>query len=609
MAVPAYATDLVDITTSFTTGWSLISEGGGGQNAISAPETDDFIQGTECVSRNPFSTSVRGIIYDKVTTVAVAADDAVFIWWKADVAQALDTKAGGGIRLVIGISTTAYRQYFVAGNDNYALGGWRCTPIDPTNAGDLNRGTPGSPPYSFFGVAFDVPGAGPSKGFPFKIDMIRHGRTIDVTAGEIANPATIDALTTHADGTVRRWGIIQGTDTGATQQGIINWGTGATAVYSRDNGRAITLVDTEFAAASFTQIIFNNASTDVVWDTFNIQALGTNNRGIITINNNATVTISNSSITGINTTADGGTNSVWDGTKWNGCNAVTSNGGSFLGCEILVPTVAIDSSAFIYNVATDTDGKLDDMSFSKGVNAHHAIELGLNSPLSVTFRSMNSIGFSATNNVNDSTIYVKRTTGTVTINLVDCTGNFSYKTDGATVVIVANPVTTTITVRSSIDNSLLEGSTVLLHASDGTGDLPYLDSVSLTRSGTTVTVSHTGHGLVTGNYVIIRGTDQSEYKGVFEITFINVNSYTYQIATTPTSPATGTPTATGVVIFGETPLSGQLSDTRTFSVNQNVTGWARKASTSPYFREFSLAGNVINSSSGLSLNILLISDE
>jgi hypothetical protein len=64
MAVPAYATDLTDITTSFAAGWALVSEGGGGQNALTSPETDDFIQGTNCVSRNPFSSSIRGIIYN-----------------------------------------------------------------------------------------------------------------------------------------------------------------------------------------------------------------------------------------------------------------------------------------------------------------------------------------------------------------------------------------------------------------------------------------------------------------------------------------------------------------------------------------------------------------
>ena len=612
MAVPAYATDLVDITTSFTTGWSLISEGGGGQNSLTAPETDDFIQGTQCVSRNPFSTSVRGIIYDTVTAVTVAADDAVFIWWKADVAQALDTKAGGGIRLVLGISLTAYRQYYVAGNDNYALGGWRCTPIDPTNTGSLNRGTPGNPPYDFFGVAFDVTGAGASKGFPFKIDMIRHGRTIDVTAGEIANPATIDALTTHADGTVRRWGIIQGTDTGATQQGIINWGTGATAVYSRDSGRVITFIDTEFTSASFTQIVFNNASTDVIWDTFSIQALGTNNRGIITINNNANVTISNSSITGINTTADGGTNSVWDGTKWNGCNAVTSNGGSFLNCEILVPTVAADASGFIYNGTVDPDGELDGMSFSKGTNAHHAIEFTSNAPATMTLRDCNFTGFNATINSNDSALYFVDTGVDVnwTINLVGCTGNISYKKvrAGDTVTLVADPVTLELLVQDTA-GSPIENARVLIEAGAG-GSLPSDASVSITRTGSVATVTHTAHGLSNNDKVVIRGADQNEYVGIKTITNVTINTYDFTVVGTPTTPATGTILSTFVLLEGFTNASGIINVSRTYSLNQPLSSRSkvRKSTSSPYYKTAPVVGT-INATSGLSVTVVMLSDE
>ena len=99
MAVPEYATDLTDITTSFTIDWNLVSEGGGGQNSLTAPETDDYIQGTEAVSRNPFSTSIRGVAYDRAA-ITVATDDAVFHWWKADVAAALDSFANGGVHLI-----------------------------------------------------------------------------------------------------------------------------------------------------------------------------------------------------------------------------------------------------------------------------------------------------------------------------------------------------------------------------------------------------------------------------------------------------------------------------------------------------------------------------
>ena len=442
MAVPAYATDLTDITTSFSTGWSLISEGGGGQNAITAPETDDFIQGTESVSRNPFSSSIRGVQFAAGTTI-IAADDAVYYWWKADVAAALDTLAGGGVSLNMGSSTTAYDLYSVAGNNTYAIGGWRCSPIDPVAAtASRTVGTPGA--NTQFGVSYDVPATGPTKGFPFKCDMIRHGRSIDVTAGEIANPATWNALAAESDLTANRYGIVAGAPTGAEVQGVVNWGTAAAFVYSRDANRSIVLVDTcGFTATDFTQLIFNNASTDLEWTNISVRSLDTLNRGIITVNNNAPVSFFGCSFSDINTTADGGTNSVWDGSTWRRCNAITSAGGSFLNCNFLAPTVVANTSVLVYNIATNPSGILDGTSFTKGTNAHHAIEFGTASPLSLDLNNIDFSGFSASNNVNDSMLHIKRTTGTVTINLSGVTvnggaGALTYRTDGATVVLVAS---------------------------------------------------------------------------------------------------------------------------------------------------------------------------
>lgn len=606
MAVPSYATDLVDIVTSFSTGWSLTSEGGGGQNALTAPETDDFIQGTESVSRNPFSTSIRGIIYDKVTTVAVAAGDAVFYWWKADVAAALDTFANGGVHLTMGTSTTAYKKFYVAGSDTYALGGWKCIPIDPDNTGSLDRGSPGLPDYDFFGVAYDIPASGPSKGYPFKCDMIRHGRTVDVTDGEIANPASWDTLTIYADTTIRRWGLVQATDTGAQLQGIINWGTAAASVYSRDANRAIVLLDTEFTISSFTQLIFNNASTDLEWDGMSITALGTNNRGIITINNNASVSITTSVITDIDTTADGGTNSVWLGTTWTGCNAVTSNGGSFIAASILSPTVLANTSGFIYDIATDPDGILDGMEFSEGGNLHHAIEFGITSPLSMTLNDIDFSGFSASINVNNSTFHIKRTSGTVTINLVGCSGNFGYRTDGATVVLVQDPVTTTVNVKDTLGNNIT-GARVYLEAADGTGDLPYQDSVSISSGATLATVTHTAHGLSTNNWVNIVGATTSSINGAKQITVLTVNSYTYP-DTSNVGAVGGTITSTGVVINEVTSGTGTVTDTRTFGVNQPVVGWSRKSTASPLYIT-SIISTIINNVNGVTISSIMVSDE
>ena len=473
MAVPAYATDLVDITTSFTTNWNLITEGGGGQNAITAPERDDGIyddgSGVVCVSRNPFSTSVRGVAYDRAL-ITVATDDAVFYWWKADVAAALDTQASAGVRLVAGSTLTAYRQYYVAGSDTYAKGGWRCTPIDVTNAGDLDRGTPGSPDYDTFGIMFDVPGSGPSKGFPFKLSMVRHGREISVTAGEVADPATWDKLATHAEDGTRRWGIVQETDTGAAMQGIVRWGTGATAVYSRDSNRAIVFADTQgYTVTDFTQLLFANASTDVVWNGITFISLDTLNRGLVSIANNASVDLLGCTFIDIGTTTDGGSNSTFDGSTWIGCDPITAAGGSFVGITVEDSTAALNTSAFVYNETADPGTILAGASFVAGATtANHAIEFGLSSPTSITLDGVSFSGYNAANNTNDSAIHIKRTSGTVTINLTNGADSPSYRTDGATVVIQQS-VTLTLA-------PLIAGSAITI--ADSTDQTVYFDTGS-----------------------------------------------------------------------------------------------------------------------------------
>ena len=611
MAVPAYATDLTDITTDFTNNWNLITEGGGGQNAITAPETDDFVQGTACVSRNPFSTSIRGIAYDRAL-ITVASGDCVFIWWKADVAQALDTIAGGGVRLVMGATLTDYRQYYVAGNDTYALGGWRCNALDPTNAGSLDRGTPGTPDYDTFGVAFDVPATGPSKGFPFKIDMIRHGREVTVTDGEVANPATWPLLAAHSDATARRWGIVQGTDTGATVQGIVNWGSPTTRCYSRDANQSIVLVDTlGFTPTDFTQIVFQNSSTDLEWTNVSVLSLDTLNRGIITVNStdNPTVSFLGCQFNDINTTQDGGTNSTWDDSIWRRCNAVTSNGGSFLNCQILESTVAADAGAFVYNETVDPDGELDGMTFTQGTNAHHAIEFGASIPASITLRDMTFTNFDA-DTTNGAALNFLDTTGTITVTLVG-TAQPTFKTAGATIEFVTNPVTVTVNTVTATGTAVGD-CRVFLYATSTTGLLPAGDSVTISNSGTTATVTHTAHGLSTNDRVWIDGASLQANNGVFQITVVNANSYTYTMGSAPGDGAVGgTITSTFVFIYGlSNTTTGVISLTKSIPANQSVAGWARKASPgdTPKYRQGPMAGTV-SSSADSSFNAVMIPDE
>lgn len=479
MAAPSYATDLTDIYTD-TDNFSTV---GGGR--VTDSETDDYIQGNNCWSHDPFSSGTEGGVHDTVTAETIATDDAVYIWTKCDVSATLATHAAGGIQGLIGNATTALKRFYLAGSDDYQYGGWKCYPIDPTLTPSANIGTP-SGVWDHFGVQWYVPASGAAKGYPMKIDAMRHGRQIEITAGDGTTPATWDALSAYDATGTRQWGICQPTETGAAVQGILYWGTASALVYSRDSNRAIVLNDTEWTATDFTQIIFAHASNDVEWDNIGVLALGTNNRGIIDVTADGDITWTNSIFEGIDTTTLLAS-STFDGSRWLSTNEVDGGGASLLNCKILTPTVAADSYGLLWDVATDPNGLLDGMEFSKGANAHHAIELGTNCPSSITIVDWTVTGFSTANGNNDSVIY-NNSGKAVTVNVVGNTGVISYKNGTGASTTVQNTVNTTIKgVPSGAEWRLYEadatqgiiGSTELDGAESHTGgDITYADNYS-----------------------------------------------------------------------------------------------------------------------------------
>lgn len=272
-----------------------------------------------------------------------------------------------------------------------------------------------------------------------------------------------------------------------------------------------------------------------------------------------------------------------------------------------------ESSALIWDVNSDPDGELDGMIFDNLTpSMTHAIEFGTNIPTTITLRNCAfGTNYSATEGgtTGNETFWFRDTSPTsITINLVGCSGNFGYKTDGADITVVADPVTVTVNVLDN-NSSPLFGARVILKASNGTGPLPYQDSVTITRSGSTATVSHTGHGLATNQKVEIKGANEADYNGAKTITFVDANSYTFEMNSPfPSSPATGTITSTGIVIEGITDSSGVITDSRTYSSAQPVVGSVRSASGSPYFKVGPLTGT-ISTTTGLSLTSQLILDE
>jgi hypothetical protein len=441
VAAPVYATDLTDVIADMasTTGWTAL---GGGAGGLVAPETDFYIQGSNCISKAGWSTAVKGMIYLAGAGITVPTTGAVLMWIYFWAPNSMDTSASGGMRACIGSSASAYYEYTVAGSDKLEFGGWFLAAVDPNTAtADFTVGSPTATEQSF-GATIDVPAGGPSKGQPLGIDAIRYGRsTLQYTLGDSGGYATFEGAQSYGDAVTRRWGLLSERDGAYFMSGFHSLGLSGTAVDFRDSNRVIFIRDHVKVASGFNRIEILNASSNVDWENIQITALGTNSPGTI-VHTAGTFDATNCQFTGL------GSFSLLDASVmtdciFRNCGVITAPGSDLRGSIVTGSSVAANTSAVVWDVNQDPSGELDDMTFVRGVNAHHAIEFGTTSPTSISLNGITFTGFNASNGQNDSAIHIKRTTGTVTINVSGVTGTVSYRTDGATVNIV---LSTTLTL-------------------------------------------------------------------------------------------------------------------------------------------------------------------
>jgi hypothetical protein len=265
---------------------------------------------------------------------------------------------------------------------------------------------------------------------------------------------------------------------------------------------------------------------------------------------------------------------------------------------------------------------MDNMIFSKGTNAHHAIDFGTAVTSDITLRNCSFNGFGTTEDGNDAALRFLATTGSLNCNLVGCTVDGAaataanlFKDDaaGIAVTLVFDPVTTLINIKDP-DGNNEQNVRVYLEASDGTGDLPFQQSItSITRSAFTAEVTFgSAHGLNTGEYLKLYGITnvnrQEDLSGAFQVTVTSATVLTYQTTDSGDTSYTGTLTGTGATIYGLTDASGNISSSRTYSNPQPLVGYARKEDDGVnYFKTIDLV-DTVNISTGLTINRRLVSD-
>lgn len=556
------------------------------------------------------SGSVSGIFRTDATsgyytgTTQSASGKHVRTWVMTNNLPYMASEANGGYEFLMYDGTnTGYKTIF--GSDTYP-GGWFPVVIDCALFTTLTLSN-----VQRWGIRcqHDVSGKNAINTW---MDAIRYLDGYYATGGTSSDPITLATIAVADKGTTTLYGygVILENESAYFGYGKLQIGNGATSTYFLMDGQALVFASKP-VATDFYAIIGNGSGCTIVIKDSIIKSAGTlsNTRFVFDMSTSTpnSFTMSGSIINRAAAITFASGQSVQNNT-FNDCGQITHGGATMNGCVVKGYEGTANTSALIYNTAVDPDGEMDNMEFTKGTAATHAIEFGTSSPTTMTLRGINFSGYNASNGQNDSTLHIKRTTGTVTINLIGCNGNISYRTDGATVMLVLDPVTVLITVKDIDTSSVIQGARILLKVSDGT-NFPYNDSVTITSSGTTATVSHTAHGLVTNDWVVISGANQDAYNGVHQITKVDDNSYTYTMVESTASPATGTITATFAIIAGTTDVNGQISDSRTYaSGNQPVIGWARKSTDSPYYKQQPIS-ETVNSSTGLSITVLMIRDE
>lgn len=606
MAAATYTSDLTDIYMwESTTG--VTSFGGGGSAASAGP--DYAIEGTNAVAK-PTSASERGFLYASGASFTIGTDDHFFAWILCSIPGLMATRNNRGLVMCIGDSTSNFVKFHLQGNDTLPFGGIQpyAVRFDNTTSANLRTlvGAPGTTP-SDIGCGSNITGT--ARFDNTGIDATRIGTGYDILLGTGADPEA-DFAGIATDDDIAQEGILKLTNGGYNLQGKLRIGSGATACEFLDSNTNIFLVDTLHALSDFTELLVENAASIITLTNINFVALGTTNKGRLEVlTSAATLTFNNVGFIDFGATVLGSGSSLLDG-RWIGADVVTANGANLSGSSLAGFEGAADTSSLVWNVATNPNGLLDNMTYTMGTVLTHAIEFGLTSPTTMTLTGINFSGYSSSNNVNNSALHIKRTTGTVDITISGGSGTVSYRSDGATVNIISGAVDVNVTATLK-DGTAVDAARVYLKASDGTGPFPFEETVtSISRATTVATVVHTAHGMATNDKIIVQGiTDKvADNYVVKQVTVTDANTYTFVTTDSGSVSYTGTIKVTFVALNGVTNVSGILTLSRVYTANQPVVGWTRKSTSSPYLQEGVLVG-VVNSSTGFNGVAVMLTDE
>ena len=558
----------------------------------------------------------------------------IYMWINIAAAGAFDTLLNNGFSIMVGSDTSNHYMWKIAGGDdaNGWTGGWKLFVVDINNlpTGVITTGTPDHTAINTFGVWIAT--AVSVRADTIFLSQIACAKGLKVTGTSVANglDEVVEWCTDYIN---RAAGMFQKRGSTYFSVGQITIGeAGQTAatIFNSD-GNNVEYEASEFwngtAWASTIPATINNiivdkgTSFDTTITNDNVGISGFIDNKLAFDTSNATSSSFKGGYLKYLRSIAVSSVDTFSGTVFNLNDALSLGAASFDKCTFSTSgTLTIDATTTAFSNNTISSGAgvtgliTPDIEYLTGCTFNsagtgHAVELTSLGDGSLSWTNYLSGYATADGSTGNEAIYVNVASGNLTINVAAGYDVPYIRTAGAIVTVVVNPVTTDIKVIKISDSSVLQNARVLLLASDGTGDLAFEDTVTITSVSTTATVTHTAHGLVTDNKVHIKGVNESEYNGVFVVTVIDVNTYTYTLPSTTTSPATGTILVTGVIFNDLTSALGIVSDTRTFSLSQPIVGRVRMSSTEGSLYKTSPIVGTINKDTGLSITVQMISDE
>lgn len=439
MTAPSYTEDLSDLSLAEVDEWVEMTGtiGGEAYNANGTPTGEDpdypYIQGSYSVTQDcTKDTSVGSLAYNNGGgTGGHGTDGAYFVWQNYMVASNIGTYAQGGFQILVGSGLGDFDVWYVGGADKspYPYGGWVNNVVNTTVAVDGTAGTPTGTEQYIGGAVYVVTGS--SKGEVHNVDAIRYGRGSAIFEyGEATDYCTIAGFAAENDNSDYRWGLIQETSGGYLWQGRMQLGSGANPVDLRDSNRIMFIKWTPKVTANFNTIEVLNASSNIEMTDFQFICLDTSTaspgRWITTAD--ATVVLTNCVFLDMGTfTFD--SNTTTTGCTWKRCGQIDPGGGDISNSLISESTVAADTGAVFWDDAGDPNTKIDNSTFVKGANAHHAIQFGTSAPQTMNLTDMTFTDFNVADEQNDSVLYFPDTGGDVTWTIAHTgtTGTISSK--------------------------------------------------------------------------------------------------------------------------------------------------------------------------------------